>query len=718
MSPSTVRAPPAQTEEQSDGARSVSLTCRLAWGVPCATDLREFKAAAGVPVYGEVTSGNYSYLYDFIQKKEDAPSALDAVTHFNLFGSLRSGFCGVGLGFEDDTTQSTGIMPGSADGETQVSPPNLDVLRLAIEEHLMPEQYDTDRRAYLDLLGHFLDTHDEPRFARACAGQQSRVQHAITALMMLPGLPIVYYGTEQLFAQQNNRAALWSSNFSSTPTYDLIAQLNLVRKTHLAGRGIPLRIAWTTATSIVLVRGGIAPWKPVTPLDDEDIICMDGGPPVTDNIADSSGFGGSSSGSSGKGKSRSSGKGQSSSTSVGDGDAPELWIFVNNNGHDERPIEYCSPMERMPALPPAGQEWYDVLSGRAAEYSSHTGCFVAANGRPAILMLRAAASVKVARKRSLEVPTLLPAWTHEQAPQVQPKTAKPRVANAQATSAIEVVDVLVVMPDGGEETSMTWGNFFYDWINGGAAGGPRVEFQVRYIDSAAFYDDEAAVEDFVSPGTVVICPDYGFEDDTTALLGAAVFNEQSRLLSSPRLMRLFGARVPLQIILPADSSCSIEVPAGTHHMVYRAMWCTHYHEQWLASSALEGREDEGLFPSLRSFPFGTSTENGSLANLSADVRPTRERGLLWNYRGSDTYDKLTRKKLIHDVLDDGGHRWSMLTNISRKVMADAPERPEVPDRFLFERSKICDATNETGSIYHIEGLNHVNCTDDIPPASG
>ena len=51
-------------------------------------------------------------------------------------------------------------------------------------------------------------------------------------------------------------------------------------------------------------------------------------------------------------------------------------------------------------------------------------------------------------------------------------------------------------------------------------------------------------------------------------------------------------------------------------------------------------------------------------------------------------------------------------------MADAPERPEVPDRFLFERTKICDATNETGSIYHIEGLNHVNCTDDIPPASG
>ena len=68
--------------------------------------LREFRRHAGVPIYGEVTTSNYSYLTHFIDAAEPAGASaanatdtgrvLDAVTHFGLFQDMRRGFCGQG----------------------------------------------------------------------------------------------------------------------------------------------------------------------------------------------------------------------------------------------------------------------------------------------------------------------------------------------------------------------------------------------------------------------------------------------------------------------------------------------------------------------------------------------------------------------------------------------------------------------------------------------
>ena len=58
--------------------------------------LREFREAAGVPIYGEVTTSNWTYLQSFVKPPlyTDTRGAIDAVTHFSLLGGLRQGFCG------------------------------------------------------------------------------------------------------------------------------------------------------------------------------------------------------------------------------------------------------------------------------------------------------------------------------------------------------------------------------------------------------------------------------------------------------------------------------------------------------------------------------------------------------------------------------------------------------------------------------------------------
>ena len=54
----------------------------------------------------------------------------------------------------------------------------------ALTEHILGEQSEEVSRRRLDKLSHFLDTHDEPRFARACAGHQGRVHQALAFTML------------------------------------------------------------------------------------------------------------------------------------------------------------------------------------------------------------------------------------------------------------------------------------------------------------------------------------------------------------------------------------------------------------------------------------------------------------------------------------------------------------------------------------------------------
>lgn len=97
----------------------------------------------------------------------------------------------------------------------------------------------------------FLDNHDLPRFLNSAQGnpgsgfaeQLRRLELGLIAMFMLPGPPVVYYGTEQNFSGGNdpqNREDMFDGQYEfgpslgdnfneSTSTYELIARLSLLR---------------------------------------------------------------------------------------------------------------------------------------------------------------------------------------------------------------------------------------------------------------------------------------------------------------------------------------------------------------------------------------------------------------------------------------------------------------------------------------------------------
>ena len=61
------------------------------------------------------------------------------------------------------------------------------------------------------LLPSFIDNHDVDRFL--AGGSEAALKQALLAMMTLPGIPVIYYGTEQGFAEQ--RAAMFAAGYGS-----------------------------------------------------------------------------------------------------------------------------------------------------------------------------------------------------------------------------------------------------------------------------------------------------------------------------------------------------------------------------------------------------------------------------------------------------------------------------------------------------------------------
>jgi glycosidase len=85
----------------------------------------------------------------------------------------------------------------------------------------------------------FLDNHDVPRFLSDAPSQQA-LEQALFLLMTMPGVPILYYGTEQGYNGMNdpsNREDLWLSAYDQThPLYQWLQHL-----TDLRAKNEPLR---------------------------------------------------------------------------------------------------------------------------------------------------------------------------------------------------------------------------------------------------------------------------------------------------------------------------------------------------------------------------------------------------------------------------------------------------------------------------------------------
>ncbi len=111
------------------------------------------------------------------------------------------------------------------------------------------------------LMPTFVDNHDVDRFLTG--GSTAGLRQALLALFTLPGIPVIYYGTEQGFTEQ--RASMFATGWgsggrdhydTSAPLYRDIAAMAALRRQHrVLSRGVPTVLRAQSA------QPGVLAWK-------------------------------------------------------------------------------------------------------------------------------------------------------------------------------------------------------------------------------------------------------------------------------------------------------------------------------------------------------------------------------------------------------------------------------------------------------------------------
>jgi len=317
--------------------------------------LREFRQSAGIEIFGEVTTSNYSFLADY-QK------VLGGVMNFKLGYAIRESFCPLReaasvagrLASNGNNFTSGSSISGSSkssvggDGGEGLASSDGSVRRVAM---VLKEITLAESAGLLapDLMVNLIDSHDMSRVAHKCGGDLVRVSNAIALMMMLPGIPMIMYGTEWSFVsdQSHTRASLWTSRFNATaaPLYDFIRQLNALRRQGHS-RWAALSVSTADDSSLVLRLG--------VELD-------------------------------------------------------SLWLFVSRQpaSHVSRPRRYCASGLHLASRT---SEWAEVLYPRVedtrAEFDVH-GCYMARDGWPKVLMRRHLGSKMAAAPRVQPLPVMI-----------------------------------------------------------------------------------------------------------------------------------------------------------------------------------------------------------------------------------------------------------------------------------------------------------------------
>ncbi|KGM53639.1 hypothetical protein N799_11480 [Lysobacter arseniciresistens ZS79] len=101
----------------------------------------------------------------------------------------------------------------------------------------------------------FIDNHDVDRFL--AGGDEAGLKQALLAMLTLPGIPVIYYGTEQGFAER--RASMFAAGTGSggrdhfdtaAPLYRYLQDAIALRRAHpLFSRGVPTVLADNPATA-------------------------------------------------------------------------------------------------------------------------------------------------------------------------------------------------------------------------------------------------------------------------------------------------------------------------------------------------------------------------------------------------------------------------------------------------------------------------------------
>lgn len=182
--------------------------------------LSEFQDAVGVFVTGEVLHGDVERVFDY-------QGPLNSILNYPLYFAAVESFTG---------QASFGRIA--------------DIMR-----------HEETRFTDINVLGNFLDNHDQPRFASRTPSDVTRDMNAITFLMIAPGIPIVYYGFEQRFTgsvDPENREPMWTSGYdTNSALYQLLAKLHKVRKTDLRFFNARTRVLESSQTYLAMQRGSL-----------------------------------------------------------------------------------------------------------------------------------------------------------------------------------------------------------------------------------------------------------------------------------------------------------------------------------------------------------------------------------------------------------------------------------------------------------------------------
>ncbi len=154
----------------------------------------KFSKAAGVFTIGEVFDGRSDFVKSYL-------GPIDSVLNYPIWGVMRETFAGQ-RSFRDLATKIDDLF----------------------------NHFGND----LNYMGMFVNNHDNPRFLNSSTCV-SCFQNAIMFTLFFPGIPIVYYGDEQLYTGGGDpycREDLWSHMDPAGGIYQKVAKMVAARKKH------------------------------------------------------------------------------------------------------------------------------------------------------------------------------------------------------------------------------------------------------------------------------------------------------------------------------------------------------------------------------------------------------------------------------------------------------------------------------------------------------
>ncbi|KAI0798094.1 alpha-amylase [Abortiporus biennis] len=189
-----------------------------------------------------VVSGYSSWIKDLVTEFNIDGLRIDAAKHvqpgfWNVFCEAAGVFC-IGEVFGDDINEAASYQaPNELD--SILNYPMYTALTQAfwipgaLNSSAITNTLELYKTKFKDpgLLGNFLENQDLPRWANMSVDPQS-MYNAMAFNFMSDGIPIVYYGQEQGFhgsADPWNREPLWTSNYTNSSAYEMIASLNQFR---------------------------------------------------------------------------------------------------------------------------------------------------------------------------------------------------------------------------------------------------------------------------------------------------------------------------------------------------------------------------------------------------------------------------------------------------------------------------------------------------------